>query len=200
MTTLRLSLLILALAAIGLAGGFALNHWLGDTSATTTEVGPRSGHTATVPNPAPMPIADADRVGKLRPAFTLPDLQNRPTRIAKWDGNVVMINFWASWCPPCRREMPGLIKLYHQYHKKGFTLVGVAIDNKRSVQNFIDPLGLDYPILIGGVKAISVAKQYGDHLGILPYTVLIGRDGRIVSTHPGELSYAAAEALIKPLL
>ncbi len=195
MTRLRFSLFAVVLAIAGLASGFALNHWLSGKSAS-----PDNNAAMPVPPAGDNPAADAGMVGKARPDFALPDLQDKSRDIAHWNGKVIMLNFWASWCPPCRREMPDFVKLYEHYHTKGFTIVGVAIDTKQNVQDFADPLGVDYPILIGETQAISIAKQYGNRLGILPYTVIIGRDGRIVATHPGELSYAEAEALIKPLL
>ena len=175
---------LLIAAAAGLAGGYYLNHWLHREAPGATRV-----DTAAAP-------ADAVQ----RPLFVLPDLTGKPQAISNWNGKVVMVNFWASWCPPCRREIPSFIKLQDAYRDKGFVIVGVAIDTAQNVQDFIDPLGVNYPMLHGQTEAIDIAKAYGDHLGVLPYSVIIDRSGKIVYRHRNELSYEAAEAVIKPLL
>ncbi len=135
-----------------------------------------------------------------RPDFSLPDLNGKLQSINNWNGKVIMVNFWASWCPPCRREIPGLMRLYKNYQKQGFVILGVALDDSQSVRNFVDPLGVDYPVLLGGKNGIKISNAYGNELGALPFTVIINREGHIIRAHPGELSYKQAEALIKPLL
>jgi len=111
-----------------------------------------------------------------------------------------MINFWATWCPPCRREIPALMKLYKDYRDQGFVIVGIALDEKQNVIDYIDPMGVDYPVLIGDQEGIALTQAYGNRLGVLPYTVVIDRQGRIVSRHRNELTYEQAERMIKPLL
>ncbi len=135
-----------------------------------------------------------------RPDFSLPDLDGKLQSINNWNGKVIMVNFWASWCPPCRREIPGLNRLYKNYQKQGFVILGIALDDSQSVRNFVDPLGINYPILLGGKTGIKISNAYGNELGALPFTVIINRKGRIIRAHPGELSYKQAEALITPLL
>ena len=168
--------LILIVALAGLGGGIFLNQWLS--------------------KPEPAQQVQVDH----RPDFTLIDLEGTPRSIRDWDGKVILVNFWATWCPPCVREIPAFINLYETYKDKGFTIVGVALDNKQDVIDFIDPMGVEYPILLGDQKGIKLTQEYGNRLGVLPYTVVIDRNGRIVARHRNEMTYEEAEALIKPLL
>ncbi|HEB56929.1 MAG TPA: TlpA family protein disulfide reductase [Gammaproteobacteria bacterium] len=135
-----------------------------------------------------------------RPDFSLRDLDGKLQSIDNWNGKVIMVNFWASWCPPCRREIPAFIRLYKNYQKQGLVILGVAIDDTQSVRDFADSTGINYPVLLGEEGGIEISSAYGNQLGALPFTVIINREGRIIRTHPGELSYKQAEALIKPLL
>ncbi|VAX14562.1 hypothetical protein MNBD_GAMMA24-2731 [hydrothermal vent metagenome] len=135
-----------------------------------------------------------------RPDFSLPDLDGKLQSINNWNGNVIVVNFWASWCPPCRREMPSFIRLYKNYQKQGFVILGIALDDPQSVRKFLDPIGINYPILLGEEAGIKISNAYGNELGALPFTVVIDRKGRIIRSHPGELSYQQIEAMITPLL
>ena len=172
---------ILALALISAAAGYTLHLWLNA----------RSSSAAT---PAVAGVAQQ------RPDFTLPDLHGKPRNISAWDGKVLLVNFWATWCPPCRKEIPDLMKLQHAYGKRGLQVIGVAIDDKQKIRDYADTMGIDYPILFGSQDAIEVATRYGDYFGAIPYSVIINRQGRIVFTHRGELSPKLAEQTIKPLL
>ena len=141
-------------------------------------------------------------VGTLRPAFSLADRFGLRHNISEWDGRVVALNFWASWCGPCRREIPLFIELQQRYGAQGLQFVGVAIDRDAEVAAFAGRLGIEfnYPLLIGMDEAISVARAYGNDLGILPYTVLIDRTGHITHLQFGEFERADAERLIADLL
>jgi len=135
-----------------------------------------------------------------RPAFRLPDLDGELQSIENWDGQVIMVNFWATWCPPCRREMPAFVRLYEDYRDKGFVVIGIAIDDPQSVRDFVDPMDINYPILLGEKTGIDITTAYGNRLGALPFTVIIDRQGHIIHTRRRELTYEEAETLIKPLL
>jgi len=134
-----------------------------------------------------------------RPDFSLPDLDGNLQSIDNWNGKVIMVNFWATWCPPCRREIPAFIRLYDDYKDRGFVILGIAIDDPQSVQDFVDPTGINYPILLGEDAGIDISSAYGNRLSALPFTVFINREGRIIASRRQELSYEQAETLIKPL-
>ena len=135
-------------------------------------------------------------VSKFRPAFELPDLEGQLRNIAEWDGKVVVVNFWATWCPPCRKEMPAFIELQEQFGPQGLQFVGIALDDADKVQDFIDTMGVEYPILLGGEKAIKASEDYGNRLGALPYTAVIDREGYITKTYRGEVSQTSLEKVI----
>ncbi|SFD14193.1 Peroxiredoxin [Thiohalospira halophila DSM 15071] len=142
----------------------------------------------------------ASAKGEPRPAFTLPDLDGKERSISEWDGQVVLLNFWASWCPPCRREIPAFVDVQEDYRDQGLRIIGVAIDDRQAVVDFTNPMGVNYPILLGGDEGIGIAEAYGNRMGVLPYTVLIDREGRIVERWREELSYEDVEKAIEPLL
>ena len=158
-----------------------------------------SRHTAdTVPaktSPEPATV-----IGNTRPDFTLQDTGNKPHSIKKHNGKVIVLNFWATWCPPCRREIPALIELQDKYREQGVALLGVAIDEAQSVIDFVDPMGINYPVLIAELEGIALTQTYGNHLGGLPYTVIIDRTGVIRHALMKELTLEEAETLIQPLL
>ena len=178
------ALLMVGLAAAGLASGYIFNNWqhqqkLSDSKVSTT---------------GKIVVSD------VRPLFKLKDIDDKVRDVKEWDGQVLMINFWATWCPPCRREMPAFIELQEKYKDKGFTILGIALDAKQPVIDFTDPMGMNYPILMAEQEGIKLSKAYGNRLGVLPYTVIIDRKGNIVHRQRNELSYEQVEGMIKPLL
>jgi thiol-disulfide isomerase/thioredoxin len=177
--------LILALAAMLLAGC--------DKSETPEQRTPQQ--TARTPAGASDGV-----IGIHRPEFSLPDLEGRKRVISEWDGKVLVINFWATWCPPCRKELPAFVQLQEKYARRGLQFIGVAIDEKDKVIDFTDTFGVNYPILVGDLEAIDISKAYGNRFGALPYTVITDRNGTIVFVQRGELLQEVAEKTILPLL
>ena len=119
------------------------------------------------------------------PDFTLRTAAGPNLRLQEQRGQVVLINFWATWCGPCRQEMPQLNKLYDKYHAAGFVLLGINIDDDtRRATDMAAKLGLKFPVLLDTDKAVS--RLYD--LGTMPTTVLIDRDGRVRHIHPGYLA------------
>lgn len=135
-----------------------------------------------------------------RPGFKLPDLDGKMRDVNEWNGKVLVVNFWATWCPPCRREMPDFIDMQEKYGAQGLQFVGIALDEVTKVQDFIDTMGVEYPVLVGGDDAMQAAIAYGNSFGALPYTAIIDRQGKIVSVFRGEVKRDQAEELIQTLL
>lgn len=133
-------------------------------------------------------------------AATLPDLDGKPQPMKQWQGKILVLNFWAPWCPPCRAEMPEFVELQEKYREQGVVFVGVALDQKDKVQAFVDELGVNYPMLLGADNAAEIGKLAGNRLGGLPFTAIFAKNGDIVSTVTGELKRAQLEAALKPLL
>lgn len=176
--------MMLSLAFAGLVSGYYFNNWMHEKKMADTEIKPTQ-NTA---------------ISSIRPLFKLKDLNGKVRDIKEWDGEVLMINFWATWCPPCRKEIPAFIKLKEKYAAKKFNIIGIALDEKQAVIHFTDPMDMNYPILLSELDGIPLTKAYGNRLGVLPYTVFVDRKGKIIHRTRKELSFEEAEALIKPLL
>jgi len=138
--------------------------------------------------------------GGERREFWLPDSDGVRRGIAEWDGKLIVMNFWATWCPPCLHEIPVFIALQERYAERGVQFLGIAIDEVERVRPFAEKIGLNYPTLHGQLDAIEVMSAYGNETGGLPYTVVIDPAGTIVARHAGGLDEAAAVALIEELL
>lgn len=136
--------------------------------------------------------------GKSAPDFTLQDLGGNSFTLSSLKGKVVILDFWATWCPPCREEIPHFISLYSQYKGQGLEIVGVALDKGgvRDVMPFSEEQGINYPILIGTQE---VTEDYGGIRGI-PTTFVIDREGNIVERYEGYRDKEVFESVIKKLL
>jgi peroxiredoxin len=156
---------------------------------------------ATVGLPAtPAPPADISIQGKPRPDFSLPDLTGRSRHISEWDGQVLAINFWASWCLPCLHEIPELVDLQTRYADRGLQIIGIALQKPEEITDFIVEYKMNYPVLAGEDSVIEIAESYGNTIGALPYTVIIDRSGRIVFVKLGPVTGTEVEGVISPLL
>ena len=125
-----------------------------------------------------------------------PDTQGRPQALSQWRGRVLVLNFWASWCAPCREEIPDFVALRTQYASKGVEFVGIAVDNQTNVAQFMQRQAVNYPILIGEGAANNLARQLGNPSGALPYTIVFDREGNIVLKHLGRLPRARLDAVL----
>lgn len=129
--------------------------------------------------------ATAVAPASLAPDFTLHAMGGSNLRLQEQRGQVVMVNFWATWCGPCRQEMPHLNRLYEKYRASGFVLLGVNVDDDtRNAADVAAKLGLKFPVLLDTDKKVS--RQY--ELSTMPSTVLIDRDGKVRYVHRGYLS------------
>lgn len=133
----------------------------------------------------------------LAPGFTLLDLSGRKIDLSAFGGQVVLLNFWATWCAPCREETPEFMNLQNKYGNQGLRVIGISLDDDaKPVLGFYDQFRINYPIVIGDA---GLAERYGGILG-LPVTFLIGCDGRIYSRYSGKADIMQVERELKPLL
>ncbi len=132
--------------------------------------------------------------------FSLPDTTNTLRNSKEWYGKILIINFWATWCPPCLKEIPDFIKLQHEFKEKNLQFVGIAIDNKQSVEDYLKTININYPILIGNDEAIGLAYKLGNIVNAVPFTVIVNPEGIIIHRQPGEISREKILDVIKPLL
>jgi peroxiredoxin len=133
-------------------------------------------------------------------AVSLPDASDKETPLAQWKGKVLVVNFWATWCAPCRDEMPEFVRAQRELGGRGLQFVGIAVDEPDKVARFAQELGLNYPALIGGYGAMELSKSLGNRMMALPFTVVVDRSGRIAHTQLGPLREAKLRAIVGDLL
>ena len=179
----RTNALILLVAIAGAIGGFLAGGWL-----------------KPLPSPAHA-IPHMLKIGDAVPPVQRPDIDGRPRALAEWRGKLVLVNFWASWCGPCREEMPLLDKTQQRLAAKGFQIVGIASDSVASTRSFLDAVPVHYPILIDDpARGEGLSETFGNDRDVLPYSVLIGADGRILARRAGNFTEAKLEAWLAPYL
>jgi len=132
--------------------------------------------------------------------ITLPDIEGKDQVLGQWKGKVLVVNFWATWCVPCRTEMPEFVKAQRDYGDRGLQFVGIAIDEPGKVKEFARELVLNYPALIGGYGAIELSKTLGNRIGALPFTIIIDRAGRVAHTQLGPIKDSGLRSIVTQLL
>ncbi len=140
--------------------------------------------------------AAAVETGEPRPGFTLPDVSGEIQDVSQWNGQLLILNFWATWCAPCRHEIPFFVELQTLYADRGLQFVGIAIDDPASIVEFAKEMGMNYPLLHGQLESMEVSKQYGNVVGGLPFTVVVDRNGQIVARKSGPFERAEIESLL----
>mgnify|MGYP000495287513 FL=1 len=122
------------------------------------------------------------------PDFTLTAMNDSMYTLSKLEGKVVLINFWATWCGPCRMEIPEFNEMHKSYHEKGLEILGISVsDNKKQLKNFAKSFAVDYPLLYGGAREMNkIMKDYGGVYAV-PSSFLVGKNGNIVWSYPGAI-------------
>lgn len=149
--------------------------------------------------------ADLDASVAAAPAGTAPATASAPTAalfaqklndstgmqqaLSQWQGKPLIVNFWAPWCGPCVKEMPELSALASELGPKDIHVIGIGIDTPTNIAEFTSKYKITYPIYVGGLGATELSRQFGNQGGGLPYTVLIGKDGKVVKTYLGSLKF-----------
>jgi thiol-disulfide isomerase/thioredoxin len=133
-------------------------------------------------------------------AITLPDLAGNPQRIDQWRGKVLVVNFWATWCEPCREEMPRFVKAQAADGGRGLQFVGIAVDNAAKARRFAEEIGVNYPTLVSGTEGLELSKRLGNELMALPFTVIVDRQGHVAHTQLGIVKQQQLERILQQLL
>ena len=142
-----------------------------------------------------LPLPDPDRAGtpaaaamvETLPDFTLEDLAGGERAIASWPGKALVINFWATWCAPCLREIPLLKEFQDNRNGVPVQVVGIAVDHLEAVREFADEMNFNYPVLVGQLEAMNAAARFGVDFFVMPFTVFTDTRERILGVHSGEL-------------
>jgi thiol-disulfide isomerase/thioredoxin len=133
-------------------------------------------------------------------AASFPDLEGRKRRVLDWRGRALACNFWATWCAPCREEIPLLVAAKQQYGGKGFEVLGIGIDNALKIVDFAAIYRVNYPILIADSSALHLMRELGNTAGGLPYTVFLDRTGSITHRKLGALRQGELSEILAGLL
>jgi thiol-disulfide isomerase/thioredoxin len=141
-------------------------------------------------------IQSRSGAGKLLSA-SYPDLSGRLRRLSEWQGRVALFNFWATWCAPCRDEMP---LLDAAAAKLGLSVVGIGIDTADKIREFVAKIGVRYEILVAGADAIQLMKEIGNSAGGLPFSLVLDRAGRLAARKVGPIQGGELEGIVVPLL
>ncbi len=144
--------------------------------------------------------AKSSVIGQPRPDFRYKDIEGNMRSASEWDGKVLLVNFWATWCPPCKKEIPAFIEIQEQYKDKGFQIVGIAMDDEDSVKDYADTMGMNYPVMAAEIDAVELSRRYGNRISALPFSVFVDRSGKIVATKAGGMNKQMVEKIIQPLL
>lgn len=139
------------------------------------------------------PVAATDPGAGLL-AQTYPDLQGKPQPLAQWQGKPLVVNFWATWCPPCVKEMPELDELHKRHPQVGF--LGLAVDTAPNVVKFVSKVPVSYTVLVAGPGIIDVMRKLGNAPGGLPFTLVLGADGGIRKQILGPVDIAELDRLL----
>lgn len=146
-----------------------------------------------LPTPSPATAGDAERLE----AMKLADAEGRPMPFSAWRDKVRVVNFWATWCAPCREEMPAFSRLSEKYASRGVQFVGISIDNADNVRRYLQEEKIAYPLLIGGADAIQLSSDLGNAQQAMPFTVIFSRDGQIVERKLGAYKETELDAILQ---
>lgn len=133
-------------------------------------------------------------------AAEFPDTDGQLQAMEKWKGKIIIVNFWATWCPPCLEEMPELSNLQSQYKDQNVVVLGISSDELDKIRQFSAETPVSYPLLSGDIDAMNISESLGNNKGVLPYTVIIKPDGNIANTYFGLVNQSLLEETFLPLL
>ena len=155
---------------------------------------------APAPRMMPGPVTGGDLLGSFRPDFQLGSNNGGFVGPGDYSGKTILLNFWATWCAPCREEMPMLMDLQNQYGPDGLQVIGIALDDAENVRSFISKYGISYPVLVGGEDVFETSSAYGNDEGVLPYTVLIDKTGVVRWRYAGLIRHDNISSVLSELL
>jgi thiol-disulfide isomerase/thioredoxin len=175
--------------------------WLGYKLSGTTPATPAATTQASLPRTvaeSPAVVSSSALIRLMTKNYA--DLQGRPLSLRQWSGKVMVVNFWATWCPPCREEMPGFSRLQKKYAANGVQFVGIGVDDADKIQQYQKEFPVDYPLAVAELDAMSLTAELGNTTEGLPFTVFIDRTGRLHSANVGRMSEPEVETQLREIL
>jgi thiol-disulfide isomerase/thioredoxin len=182
-----LALVILLAGLTGAAAYYLYSRH--DAPVTETLAGAHDDGTAANPAPSRQLVASV-------PDFTLADRDGMPRSLHDWPGKSLIVNFWATWCAPCRREIPLLEQIARERAGAGFQVIGIAVDFRDKVLDYAREMKIDYPLLIGEQEGLDAAASFGIDAVGFPFTVFTDAKGRVIAAHLGELTGPQATLIL----
>lgn len=132
--------------------------------------------------------------------ISLPDLKGQLQPLSNWQGKILIINFWATWCPPCLKEIPDFMAMQSEYADKNVQFVGIALEEQQTVAEYHAAVSINYPILIAANSGTQLAQSWGNSINAVPFTVILNQQGQIIHRQMGEFTSSQILTIIQPLL
>lgn len=192
---LRSLLLPLVAVTCGAAGFLAYQHWILPSGGLVVTAPTAKAPYVVTPDTTALAVPAAPVVAESVPNLKLRDLNNRQHALAEYHGAPTLYNFWATWCAPCRREIPLLNRLYAEHRGYKLQLVGIAVDYASDVQKFLATTPISYPVLIADQDGADIVSGFGMEL-VLPFSVFADAEGRVIAVKVGELHDNEASAIL----
>jgi len=150
------------------------------------------------------PVAEGEGASNLAAtalfAASFPDSAGQTQSLKQWQGKILVVNFWATWCPPCLEEMPELSQLNETYQNRNVAVIGISTDDVAKIRTFAKNSPVSYPLLAGDFEAMNLSERLGNSKGALPYTVIVRPDGTIANSYFGRINQALLEQTLLPLI
>ncbi len=187
---------LLASSAVGFISYRLFVRPLGATSHAAAAAPARIAPLADTGVAGEAPVSPPPKIPERLPGFELPGADGAAHRLTDWKGKTLVVNFWATWCDPCRREIPLLKELRREHAADGLEIVGIAVDYPATVRKYASDHGIDYPVLLGDREGLKAATAFGMET-VLPFSVFADREGRVVTLKVGELHRDEAELILE---
>lgn len=142
----------------------------------------------------------ASTAGQKLLTLSLATPEGQPLQLQKWSGKVLVVNFWATWCPPCREEMPAFSRVHEQLAANGVQFIGIGIDTPDNILDFQKKHPVSYPLLLGSYDTLKLTAELGNSSAALPFTVILGRNGSVIHTQMGKMDEPTLKRLLQPLI